>query len=199
MADNILVFTLTEITSTMLAHISCVVIIYCCLVFLKQRWKLCHTYRHCFSLHNLYNSSRHYCQWYQQLWCTQQQTSRYAYALAAGLLVLGFLDAKTLNTDDCRGLLCFFRRVPPPLGLLPDGKQASWTRSRQFLCMFISQSATTTNISFSILLWSPYRIGQTIIFSSCGFFLSFFLFFFPRLISAATHWMSAILRHMVWP
>ena len=43
-------------------------------------------------------------------------------------------------------------------------------------------------------LWSPYVIGQTIIFSCCGFF-----FFFPRLISAAADWMSAILPHMVWP
>ena len=42
------------------------------------------------------------------------------------------------------------------------------------------------------LLWSPYRIGQAIIFSSCGFFLLsiFHLSFFPRLISAAAHWMS---------
>jgi len=44
------------------------------------------------------------------------------------------------------------------------------------------------------LLWSPYGIGQTIIFSFCVFFL-----FFPRLISAAARWMSTILRHMVWP
>ena len=29
--------------------------------------------------------------------------------------------------------------------------------------------------------------------------LSFFLFFIPRLISAAADWMSAILPHMVWP
>jgi len=29
--------------------------------------------------------------------------------------------------------------------------------------------------------------------------LSFFLAFFPRLISAAADWMSAILPHMVWP
>ena len=48
------------------------------------------------------------------------------------------------------------------------------------------------------LLWSPYVIGQTIIFLPCGyFFLSFF--FFPRLISAAADWMSTILPHMVWP
>jgi len=30
-------------------------------------------------------------------------------------------------------------------------------------------------------------------------FLSFYLFFFPRLISAAADWMSTILRHMMWP
>jgi len=44
-------------------------------------------------------------------------------------------------------------------------------------------------------LWSPYRI----IFLPCGFFfLSFFLSFFPRLISAVADWMTAILPHMVW-
>ena len=48
------------------------------------------------------------------------------------------------------------------------------------------------------LLWSPYGIGQTVIFSCCGLFF-FLLFFFPRLISAAADWMSAILPHMVWP
>ena len=49
----------------------------------------------------------------------------------------------------------------------------------------------------TFLLWSPYGIGQTIIFSCCGlFFLS--STFFPRLISAATDWMSTILRHMLW-
>jgi len=45
------------------------------------------------------------------------------------------------------------------------------------------------------LLWSPYRIGQTIIFLPCGFFL--LSIFFPRLISAAADWMSTILRHDV--
>jgi len=28
---------------------------------------------------------------------------------------------------------------------------------------------------------------------------SFYLFLFPRLISAVRHWMSTILPHMVWP
>ena len=45
-------------------------------------------------------------------------------------------------------------------------------------------------------LWSPYVIGQTIIFSCCSFF---YLSFFPRLISAVEDWMSTILPHMVWP
>ena len=48
-------------------------------------------------------------------------------------------------------------------------------------------------------LWSPYVIGQTIIFSSCFFFLSSIFFFFSRLISAVADWMSTILVHMVWP
>jgi len=45
------------------------------------------------------------------------------------------------------------------------------------------------------LLWSPYVIGQTIIFLPCGYYL----FSFPRLISAAGDWMFTILPHMVWP
>jgi len=48
-------------------------------------------------------------------------------------------------------------------------------------------------------LWSPYVIGQTIIFLPCDFYLSFFFFSFPRLIPAAVDWMSTILPHMVWP
>jgi len=56
-------------------------------------------------------------------------------------------------------------------------------------------------LSTVALLWSPYGIGETIIFLPCGyFFLSFFfLFFFPRIISAVADWKSAILPHMVWP
>jgi len=40
-----------------------------------------------------------------------------------------------------------------------------------------------------------------IIFLPCSFFLSifFYLSFFPRLISAATDWMSTILVHTAWP
>ena len=50
------------------------------------------------------------------------------------------------------------------------------------------------------LLWSPYVIGQTIIFLPCSFFLLLLSsFFIPRLISAAAGWMSTILWHIVWP
>ena len=78
-------------------------------------------------------------------------------------------------------------------------------------------------VVFVRLLWSPYVIGQTIIFMAAlcnrgalyfcpvvSFFLSssssfsssssiFYLLFFPRLISAATDWISTILLHMAWP
>jgi len=52
--------------------------------------------------------------------------------------------------------------------------------------------------SWTASLWSPYVIGQTIIFSSC-FFLLLSSSFFHRLISPVGDWMSAILPHMVWP
>jgi len=45
-------------------------------------------------------------------------------------------------------------------------------------------------------LWSPFVIGQTIIFLPCDYYL---FYLFPRLISAAGDWMSTILPHMVWP
>ena len=49
-----------------------------------------------------------------------------------------------------------------------------------------------------MFLWSPYVIGQTIIFLPRDFYL-LSSSFFPRLISAATDWMSTILLHMAWP
>jgi len=39
--------------------------------------------------------------------------------------------------------------------------------------------------------------GGPLYFSPCDFYLS--SSFFPRLISAATDWISTILLHMVWP
>jgi len=38
-------------------------------------------------------------------------------------------------------------------------------------------------VSYDGYLWSPYGIGQTIIFLPCGFFLSFFFFSSPNLSS----------------
>ena len=49
---------------------------------------------------------------------------------------------------------------------------------------------------FSLSLWSPYVIGQTIIFLPCDFYLSSF---FPHLTSTVGDWMSTILPHVVWP
>jgi len=65
-----------------------------------------------------------------------------------------------------------------------------------YLIASMAQLPLIFNRSF---LWSPYVIGQTIIFSSCGFFFLLLLSFFPRLISAVGDWMSTILPHMVWP
>jgi len=55
-----------------------------------------------------------------------------------------------------------------------------------------------TQVVRKLLLWSPYVIGQTIIFSCCGLFF-FLSSFFHRLISAVGDWMFTILWHMVWP
>ena len=51
------------------------------------------------------------------------------------------------------------------------------------------------------LLWPPYVIGGPLYFCPVVsfFFLSSIFLFFPRLISAATDWMSTILLHMAWP
>jgi len=45
-----------------------------------------------------------------------------------------------------------------------------------------------------VALWNR---ADHYIFAPCFLLLS--SFFFPRLISAVTDWMSAILPHMVWP
>ena len=49
-------------------------------------------------------------------------------------------------------------------------------------------------------LWPPFVADADIIFLPCGVSSVFlYLFLFPRLISVIADWMSAILRHMVWP
>jgi len=65
------------------------------------------------------------------------------------------------------------------------------------LCTTVVHSDMHTHIRAVLkveYLWSPYVIGQTIIFLPCSFFLSFsiFFFFFARLISAAIGWMSTV-------
>jgi len=50
----------------------------------------------------------------------------------------------------------------------------------------------------AVIMAALYVTGQAIIFLPCGGFLLLSFFFFPRLISAAADWMSAILVHMVW-
>jgi len=49
-----------------------------------------------------------------------------------------------------------------------------------------------------VIYGRPMEWGRPYIFSCCGLFF-FLLLFFPRLMSAAADWMSAILPHMVWP
>jgi len=49
----------------------------------------------------------------------------------------------------------------------------------------------------SVSLWSPYVLGQTIIFLPCDFYLPSSIFF-PHLISAVGDWMSAILYFHTW-
>ena len=57
----------------------------------------------------------------------------------------------------------------------------------------------TVVVVLSVIYGRPMESGDHIYFHAvvCSFFL--FLLFFPRLISAAADWMSAILPHMVWP
>jgi len=52
---------------------------------------------------------------------------------------------------------------------------------------------------YNVIIMATLCNRGTIIFLPCSLFLSFYLSFFPRLISAATDWMSTILLHMAWP
>ena len=76
--------------------------------------------------------------------------------------------------------------------------ESSIQRASRSVQQFLQGSLLCQKL-FALFLWSPYVIGQTIIFSCCRLFFFLFFLFFPRLISAAADWMSAILPHMVWP
>ena len=78
-------------------------------------------------------------------------------------------------------------------------KGGSAANRPNFLRISIVAKRSSISATAEHLLWPPYGIGQAIIFLPCGFFLSYFFFFFPRLMSAAADWMSTILPHMVWP
>ena len=90
----------------------------------------------------------------------------------------------------CHSDWLFYREYCPRLDVVYPGRAWSSSPACTWHCSlhyFFLQAIP--------LLWSPYVIGQTIIFSSCSFFL-LSSSFFSRLISAAAHWMSTILRHI---
>jgi len=93
-------------------------------------------------------------------------------ALLFGTLVVGVSETAALN----RGRY-----------LYSSGRPSRWALAHIFSFIFM-------------LLWPPCVADADIIFLPCGFFLSsiyllsiFYLFFIPRLISAAAVWMSTIL------
>ena len=95
-------------------------------------------------------------------------------ALLHGTLVVGVSQTATLNRGH---------------HLYSAGRPSHWALTH-----------ISSSFFFLSFLWSPYGIGQAIIFSCCGFYLSIYRSsFFPRLISAAVDCMSTILRHVVWP
>jgi len=84
-----------------------------------------------------------------------------------------------------------------------------WCQYAVFMTKCHKQLFTVSRIE-AIFLWSPYVLGQTIIFMAalCNrgdyifalwLLLSIVYLFFPRLISAATDRISTILLHMAWP
>jgi len=79
-----------------------------------------------------------------------------------------------------------------------DAHLPTFSRNFSTFQVFTTVPTGTDKIPLFRFLWSLYGIRQTIIFSSCRLFF-FLASFFPRLISAAADWMSAILPHMVWP
>jgi len=121
--------------------------------------------------------------------------------------------------DDCCVTCLRVRNTSAP-GKLPRlwcVLLGSWTRiyRKYKLIVFTSSRELSRYVVFSwimadrkvgvvlkstvfFFLWPPYVIGGHYIFAL--WFLSIYLLsFFPRLISAATDWMSTILLHMAWP
>jgi len=72
--------------------------------------------------------------------------------------------------------------------------QALYNKPLYTFTVIIRPITTETNWLFMVALWN--RADHYIFILS---FVLLLLLFFPRLISAVTDWMSAILPHMVWP
>ena len=53
--------------------------------------------------------------------------------------------------------------------------RASLWRREEWCVIDLRDTQDINNICFCVLLWSPYGIGQTIIFLPCGYFFFFFL------------------------
>jgi len=87
--------------------------------------------------------------------------------------------------------ICYLLLNTSQTTILSVSKTAHWHIVR------VTQS-NCHGAKFSTFLWSPYGIGQNKYIFMLWFVLSS-SFFFPRLISAAVDWMSAILPHVVWP
>ena len=68
---------------------------------------------------------------------------------------------------------------------------------RSFIASFMVALCKRETIIFMVALWN--RADHYIFMLWFVLLLLLSFFFFPRLISAAADWMSAILPHMVWP
>jgi len=82
------------------------------------------------------------------------------------------------------------------LGLCPASQR--WQVQLQHLCHWAIAIFKILFRAYLSILWPPYVIGGPLYFCPVvSFYL--LLLLFPRLISAATDWMSTILLHMAWP
>ena len=69
------------------------------------------------------------------------------------------------------------------------------------LVVGVSQTLRRSTEGATYIWQGDHQVGHwpTFLVSSCSFFPSFLLIFFPRLISAVGDWMSTILLYMAWP
>ena len=72
-------------------------------------------------------------------------------------------------------------------------------RGSHVFCCFVDFSKAFDSVDYWLFMVALCNRADHYIFMLWFVLLSFYLSFFPRLISAAADWMSAILPHMVWP